>query len=60
MEAKGVIVATGSRKSRAARQNRGRVPYPLQAAQVLRMIAEGIIGDDEDVELFPGSLFPPE
>ncbi len=50
-------MATGSRKTRALRQNCGRVPYLFKAAQVLRMIAEGIIPDDEDVELFDGVLY---
>ncbi len=50
-------MATGSRKTQASRRNRGRVPYPFKAAQVLRMIAEGIIADDEDVELFDGVLY---
>ena len=35
----------------------GRVLYQLKADQVLRMLAEGIIPDDEDVELFDGVLY---
>lgn len=50
-------MATGSRKTRAFRRDRGRVPYLFRASQVLRMIAEGIIPDGEDVELFDGVLY---
>ena len=50
-------MATGSRKKQTRQRNGGRVPYLFKAAQVLRMIAEGIIPDDEDVELFDGVLY---
>ncbi len=50
-------MATGSRKKQTRQRNSGRVPYLFKAAQVLRMIAEGIIPDDEDVELFDGVLY---
>src|SRR4051812_12772587 len=50
-------MATGSRKARAGQRDRGRTPYRFKADQVLRMIAEGIILDDEDVELFDGVLY---
>jgi Uma2 family endonuclease len=50
-------MATGSRKTRVGRPNCGRVRYRFKADQVLRMIAEGIIPDFEDVELFDGVLY---
>ncbi len=50
-------MATGSSKLQAAQRNSGRTAYRFSADQVLRMIAEGIIPDDEDVELFDGVLY---
>lgn len=50
-------MATGSKKKRTGRHNCGRQPYVSHATQVLRMVAEGIIPDDEDVELFDGVLY---
>jgi Uma2 family endonuclease len=37
--------------------DRGRVPYRFTAKQVMKMIRAGIIGDDEDVELWDGILY---
>jgi hypothetical protein len=53
----GAIMGTASRKTRTRGQNCGGVPYRFDAAQVLRMIADGIIPDGEDVELFDGVLY---
>lgn len=47
---------TTSRRS-GRRRDRGRVPYRLTVAQVLAMQEQGILGDDEDVELWGGVLY---
>lgn len=39
------------------RRDRGRVPYRLTVAQVLAMREAGILGDEEDVELWGGTLY---
>lgn len=39
------------------RRDRGRVPYRLTVAQVLAMREAGILGDEEDIELWGGTLY---
>ncbi|MBX6314999.1 MAG: Uma2 family endonuclease [Isosphaeraceae bacterium] len=48
-------MATEARKKRAG--DRGRVPYRFNAAQVLKMIDSGILGEGDDVELWDGVLY---
>lgn len=42
---------------RGRRRDRGRVPYRLTVDQFLAMRLHGIIGDDEDLELWAGRLY---
>ena len=51
-------MATGSKKMRGhASGTAGGCPTRSTAAQVMTMIANGIIADDEDVELWDGILY---
>jgi Uma2 family endonuclease len=48
-------MSTRTQKRKAG--DRGRAPYRFTAKQVMKMIATGIIADDEDVELWDGTLY---
>ena len=37
--------------------DRGRTPYRFTADQLMKMINAGVIGDDEDLELWDGILY---
>jgi Uma2 family endonuclease len=48
-------MSTSAQKRKAG--DRGRVPYRFTAKQVMKMIRAGIIADDEDVELWDGTVY---
>jgi Uma2 family endonuclease len=50
-------VTIDARKRKRRARDKGRVPYRFTAAQVMKMIEAGIIGDNEDVELWDGILY---